>query len=111
MSKTAREIYTNKKASYKVGLGKLLDLKKSIENTSPNINFVISNLITRTVNDKASLAVIKTNEHLHSLQMYIINNGNITSNKLNKGGLHLNLRGLDKLATYFIRRIKKFTMT
>ena len=40
--------------------------------------------------------------------MYIIDNGNITSNKLNKGGLHLNPRGLGKLAINFIRRIKKF---
>ena len=43
--------------------------------------------------------------------MDIIDNGNITSNKLNKGGLHLNPRGLGKLAINFIRRIKKFSTT
>ena len=43
--------------------------------------------------------------------MDIINNGNITSNELNKGRLHLNPRGLGKLATNFIRRIKKFKTT
>ena len=78
--------------SSKVVLCKLLDLKNSIENTLPESNFVISNLITRTDNGTASLTVIKTNEHLHGLQMDIIDNGNITSNELNKGGLHLNLR-------------------
>ena len=37
--------------------------------------------------------------------MEIIDNGNITSNELNKRGLHLNPRGLDKLAINFMRRI------
>ena len=64
--------------SSKVVLGKLLDLKKFIEKTLPESNVVISNLITRTDNGKASLTVIKTNEHLHGLQMDIIDNGNVT---------------------------------
>ena len=97
--------------SSKVVLGKLLDLKKFIEKTLPESNVVISNLITRTDNGKASLTVIKTNEHLHGLQMDIIDNGNITSNELNKGGLHLNPRGLGNLAINFLRRIKKFATT
>ena len=89
---------------------KLLTLKKFIEHTLPESNVFIRNLITRTDNGKASLTVIKTNEHLHGLQMDVIDNGNITSNELNKGGLHLNPRGLGKLAINFIRRIKKFVM-
>ena len=95
----------------KIVLGKLLDLKKFIEHTLPESNVVISNLITRIDNGKASLTVVKTNEHLHGLQMDIIDNGNITSNELNKGGLHLNPRGLGKLAINFIRTIKKFATT
>ena len=43
--------------------------------------------------------------------MNIIDNGNITSNELNKGGLHLSPRGLGKLVINFIRRIKKFATT
>ena len=43
--------------------------------------------------------------------MDVIDNGNITSNELNKGGLHLNLWGLGKLAINFITRIKKFVTT
>ena len=95
-------------------LDKLLNLKciepEMFEHTLPESNVVISNLISRTDgNRKASLTVIKTNEHLLGLQMDIINNGNIiTSNELKKGGLHLNLRGLGKLYINFIRRIKKF---
>ena len=88
--------------SSEVVLDKLLYLKKIIENTLPESNVIVSNLIIRTDNGKASLTVIKTNEHLHGLQMDIIDNGNIISNELNKGGLHLNSRGLSKL------RIKKF---
>ena len=94
----------------KVVLSKLLDLQKSIEKTLPESN-VTSNLITGTGNGKASLTVVKANEYLHGLQMDIIDNGNITSTELNKGGLHLNPRGLGKLAVKFIRRIKKFATT
>ena len=43
--------------------------------------------------------------------MDVINNGNITLDELNKGGLHLNLRGLGKLAINFVRRIKKIVTT
>ena len=92
-------------------LDKLLNLKKCINNTLPESNVVIFSLITRTDNGKASLIVIKTNKHLHGLQMDIIDNGNITSNELNEGGLHLNPRGLGKLAINFISRIKKIVTT
>ena len=43
--------------------------------------------------------------------MDIVDNGNITSNELNKGGLDLNPRGLGKLAINFNRRIKKAATT
>ena len=95
----------------KLVLDKLLNLKKFIEHTLPESNVVISNLITRIDNCKACLTVIKANEHLHGLQINVIDNGNITSNELNKGGLLLNPRGLGKLAINFIRRIKKFVTT
>ena len=49
--------------------------------------------------------------HLHGLQMDVIDNGNITSNELSKGGLYLTSRGWGKLAINFIRRIKKFVTT
>ena len=58
----------------KMVLDKLLNLKKFAEHTLPESNVIISNLITRTDNGKASLTVIKTNEHLHGLQMDIIDN-------------------------------------
>ena len=95
----------------KMVLDELLKLRKFIEHTLPESNVVISNLITRIDNCKACLTVIKANEHLHGLQINVIDNGNITSNELNKGGLLLNPRGLGKLAINFIRRIKKFVTT
>ena len=94
----------------KVVLDKLFDLKKFIENTLPESNVIISNLITRTDNGKASFIVIKTNKHFHGLQMKITDNWNVTSNELSKGGLRLNPRGLGKLVINFIRRIKQFAM-
>ena len=95
----------------KTVLNKLLNLKKFIDNTLPESNVVILSLITRTDNGKAFLTVIKTNKQLHGLQMDIIDNGNITSNELNEGGLHLNPRGSGKLAINFISRIKKIVTT
>ena len=44
--------------SSKVVLGKLLDLKKFTENTLPESDVIIYNLITRTDNGKACLTVI-----------------------------------------------------
>ena len=78
----------------KMVLDRLLNLNKFIEHTLPESNVAISNLITG-------------NEHLHCLQMDVIDNGNLTSNELNKGELHVNLGGLGKPAVNFIRRIKK----
>ena len=61
-------------------LGNLYDLNKFIEKTLPEWNVVMSNLIIRTDNGKASLIVIKTKQHFRCLQMGITDNGNITSN-------------------------------
>ena len=58
----------------KLVLDKLLNLKKFVEHTLRESNVVIFNLITRTDNGRASLTVIKTNEHLHGLPMDIIDN-------------------------------------
>ena len=37
--------------------------------------------------------------------MDVIDNGNITSNELNKGGLHLNPTGLGKLAINLLKNL------
>ena len=57
---------------FKEVLGKLLDLKKFINKPLTGSNVVISNLIIQNDNDKASLAVVKTKEDLHGLQLDII---------------------------------------
>ena len=88
----------------------MLDLKKFIGNTSPESNAGISNLVLETDNGKVSYTVIKTNDCLHDLKLDIIDNGNKTSNELNKVRLLLTSRGLGKLAVNFIKRIKKFAM-
>ena len=92
-------------------LDKLLNLMKFFEHTWPESNDVVSNLIARTDNCKSSLTVIKKNEHLHGWQMDVIDNGNVTSDEIDKGGFHLNPRGLGKLAINIIRRIKRFVTT
>ena len=47
----------------RVALGKLLDLKSFTEKTLQESNINNSNLITQIDNGKASLTVIKRNEH------------------------------------------------
>ena len=90
---------------------KLVDLKKFIEKTLLESKVIIPNLITRTDNGKASSTVIKLNEHIHRFLMETIGNGNISSNKVNKGGLHLIPRGLGKFTINFIGKIKKIATT
>ena len=43
--------------------------------------------------------------------MDTIDDENVTSNELNKRGLHLSRRGLGKLAINFIRKSKRSTTT
>ena len=43
--------------------------------------------------------------------MDVIDNGNIASGEIDKGGFHLNPRGLGKLSINIIRRIKRFVTT
>ena len=59
----------------KVVLIELLELKKIIEKTLPGSHLVVSDLITQT-NGNTSVAVIKPDEHLHGLELDVINIGN-----------------------------------
>ena len=79
-------------------LNKLLALKSFIEKELPESKVIISNIINRFDNAKATLTVSRLNEHLNSLKLDVIDNRNISIDLLGKKGLHLNSKGVGKLA-------------
>ena len=87
-------------------LNEILMLKTMVENTLPSAKVVVSNVITRTDNGKAALTVIKLNELLEALEIDVIDNRNIGSEFLNRGGLHLKEQGSGKLAVNFLKKIR-----
>ena len=54
------------------------------------------------------LQINNVNEHLSTLQLGIIDNGNISNAGLSCGWLHLIIQGLGKLAINYIKKIKSF---
>ena len=83
-------------------LNKLLALKSFIEKELPESKVIISNIINRFDNAKATLTVSRLNEHLNSLKLDVIDNRNISIDLLGKKGLHLNSKGVGKLALNLI---------
>ena len=90
-------------------LDEILQLKSFITKELPTCRVVISNLTFRNDNGKATLTIKNINEHLKTLNLDFIENGNIGSSELRTDGLHLNERGSGKLAMNFIRKIKSFS--
>lgn len=88
-------------------LDSILSLKNFIQKSLPSSKVIISNLIQRTCNGIASLAIAKLNEHLSNLELDIIDKSNISNDCLVRKGLHLNERGYGKLAINFIKEICK----
>ena len=67
---------------------------------------IMSNVINRTDDGKASLTVENSNNHLNSLKLDIVNNSTIGKECLGKKDLHLTKRGTGKLATNFNNKIR-----
>jgi len=88
-------------------LDKILSIKALVKQELPSCNIIISNLVNRYDNGKASLTTKNVNELLETVNIDIIRNNNITSRQLVRG-LHLNQEGSGKLALNFIKKIKEF---
>ena len=93
---------TNKDKDADTITGELLNLKEYIEETLPETTVILSLPITRMDNIQANNTLIKIRENIRSLNIDIINNDNISRDHLGKGGLHLNAKGLGRLAMNFI---------
>ena len=92
----------------RIALDKPSSLKAFVEKALPDCNFFISNLTLRTDNAKAPITVNSANQHLSTLQLDIIDNSNISTAGLSRGGLHFNNQGFGKLAINVIKKIKSF---
>ena len=90
----------------RVILDKTLRLKNFLEKSLPDAEVVISSLINRIDAGKATLTVIKLNEHLASLELKLIDNSNIDSSCLSEGGLHLHEKSYGRLALNFMKGMK-----
>ena len=93
---------TNKEKDADTIVGELLNLKNSIEETLPTTTVILSLPIMRMDNFQANNTLVKIRERIKSLNIKIINNDNISRDHLSKGGLHLNAKGLGRLAMNFI---------
>ena len=83
----------------------IIKLKQYIESSGTKV--IISNIIDRSDNGKASITIKRFNEKLSKLKIPIMDNSNITSKYLGRKGLHLAARhGTGKLAMNLISLIR-----
>ena len=87
-------------------LNGILSLKDFIEKLRPKCKVIVSNIIYRSDNGKASLTVKNVNDHLDALNIDVVDNRNIGGNCLTNSRLHLNSTGYGKLATNVIKKMK-----
>ena len=90
-------------------LNEILSLRNLIEKLCPTCKIIVSNLIYRSDNRKASLTVKNVNDHLDTLNTDVVDNRNVGGNYLSNSGLHLNSTGYGKLAINFIKRMRNLS--
>ena len=90
-------------------LNGILSLKNFIGKLRPKCRVVVSNIIYRSDDGKASLTVKNVNDHLDTLNIDAVDNRNIGGNCLTNSGLHLNRTGYGKLAIIFIKKMKNLS--
>ena len=90
-------------------LNEILSLRNLIEKLCPTCKIIVSNLIYRSDNRKASLTVKNVNDHLDALNTDVVDNRNVDGNYLSNSGLHLNSTGYGKLAINFIKRMRNLS--
>ena len=90
-------------------LNEILSLRNLIEKLCPTCKIIVSNLIYRSDNRKASLTVKNVNDHQDALNTDVVDNRNVGGNYLSNSGLHLNSTGYGKLAINFIKRMRNLS--
>ena len=88
-------------------LDKVLKLKTYIQKELPKCQITISTPIKRHDHGKASLTISHLCKKFKDLSISIVDNSNIGAFYLNSGGLHLNDKGLGRLAINLKLKIRK----
>ena len=83
-------------------VGKLLELKSFIAEQLPT-----THPTTRTDPKQLAIKIGDIQSHLRKLQIDMIENGNINSNRFSSTGLHLNGKGILQFAKNLIEGIRK----
>ena len=88
-------------------LDQILAFKHFVESSlREDSKVVISTVVQRSDNPKATMAVNLLNNHLKDLAIDLVDNDNIDGTCLGKKGLHLNSKGSGKLAVNFIKKVR-----
>ena len=85
-------------------LNEILSLKNFIEKLCPTCKVIVSNLIYRSDIGKFPLTLKNVNDHVKDLNIDVVDKRNTGGNRLNNGGLHLNITEYGKLAINFIKK-------
>ena len=88
-------------------LDKILKLNTYIQKELPKCQITISTPIKRHDHRKASLTISHLCKKFKDLSTSIVDNSNIRAFYLNSGGLHLNDKGLGRLAINLKLKIRK----
>ena len=88
-------------------LDKILKLNTYIQKELPKCQITISTPIKRHDHRKASLTISHLGKKFKDLSTSIVDNSNIRAFYLNSGGLHLNDKGLGRLAINLKLKIRK----
>lgn len=88
-------------------LNDLLQLKQFIEKSLPDSTLIISYPLIRTDRIGPKRTIFDLREKLNMLNINCIMHENLTEEHLGKGGLHLNAKGLGRLATNYISFIRQ----
>ena len=96
----------NKGSTADIILNSLLDIKKEIEATLPNVTVTVSAPIKRTDKSSAGKTIDELNRKIRSLRLSTVDNNNIGFKEIGRKGLHLNDKGVSKLASNLVAKLR-----
>ena len=88
-------------------LKKNLKLKTYIQKELPKCKITISTPVKRHDHEKASLTILHLSQKFEDLSVSFVYNSSIGAFSLSSGGLHLNDKGLGRLAINLKLKIRK----
>ena len=87
-------------------LDALLDLKAEVEKNIKGCKVILSLPMQRADKPSANKIIQTLNKKIQSLGINVINNSNIIRNDIGRKGLHLNMKGINKLRSNIAAKLK-----